>query len=884
VTDANLFPGTIGTGRINAYRAVQMASECSPVLITGNETWNTDRVILCGITVKPGATLTITSTVQLSKHSKIVVEPGGKLFINSGTLTKLDNFMWPGIEVWGETIAGQFPSGGNFAQGYLVLNNANIEYAKSAVELWKPNDYTKAGGILKATDSYFINNAKSIHACYYNTSMVSHATNCTFEINDQYTGEVTFYKHVDLAEIKGFRIIGCDFSLAQNVEGVSSWNHAIAAYDAGFSVYEGCQVSTAEYDSCRFTGFLQGISSVNTWNLPYTFSVRRGAFHNNAYGIWMKETKNAEVIFSKFKAGLYPSQNLNCFNGVSGAFGIDLYRACGFTIEENHFGKYSGAPVGTYVGIGAFMCPSKPDIIYKNYFNGLSYGNYAWGKNIGGDPMEVSWGIKYHCNQNINNSVDFCKTGNEDSPIMPDEKPYISRLQGMNLLASGNTFSPTATWHFMNYGKQGISYRYYGDGIEKPTRIYSPDVMFFIKQNPFNSCPSHYGGGVNPPGNPVLNSTEKLQFEQQYEQALANYNSVESIYNNFEDGGDTEGTIADIELVWPDNMWELVTDLLSKSPYLSEEVLIKVADRTDVIPQSALFDILAANPDELKKETLMDYLENMPNPLPSYMIEILKLLAGGETCKTALLMEMSEYNIQKAEAVKQLVRSTFLDTIVDYNYARVWLGKLNSPEADEQIAATYFAEGKSNQANVILDSIPVKYAFSTEETAGYNEYRGLMDSLQRWERNEMRIYDLDSSAIEYLHYVASNGGERASSSAKAILGYAINEPHCNCITEMNDEWMKSSQVTFPKVSGLEFTCSVAPNPASTWVAFNYTLPKSVAQATIVIYNSQGQQVHSIVVNGAQGQKLWDTRKITPGAYFYIISTTVQQLKGAIIIR
>ncbi len=90
-------------------------------------------------------------------------------------------------------------------------------------------------------------------------------------------------------------------------------------------------------------------------------------------------------------------------------------------------------------------------------------------------------------------------------------------------------------------------------------------------------------------------------------------------------------------------MWELRAELLGKSPHLSKEVLMTAADKTDVLPESVLFEILSANPDELKKEELIKYLEDKENPLPSYMIDILRQLANGSTYKTVLLSEISKH-------------------------------------------------------------------------------------------------------------------------------------------------------------------------------------------------------------------------------------------------
>ena len=55
-----------------------------------------------------------------------------------------------------------------------------------------------------------------------------------------------------------------------------------------------------------------------------------------------------------------------------------------------------------------------------------------------------------------------------------------------------------------------------------------------------------------------------------------------------------------VETAWPNDMWELRAQLLQGSPHQSKEVLKKAADRTDVLPESIIFEVLSTNPDELK--------------------------------------------------------------------------------------------------------------------------------------------------------------------------------------------------------------------------------------------------------------------------------------------
>ena len=51
-----------------------------------------------------------------------------------------------------------------------------------------------------------------------------------------------------------------------------------------------------------------------------------------------------------------------------------------------------------------------------------------------------------------------------------------------------------------------------------------------------------------------------------------------------------------------------------------------------------------------------------------------------------------------------------------------------------------------------------------------------------------------------------------------------------------------------------FTASVSPNPATTWVVVDYTLPSMLSKATVILTNTLGVTVMSTELNGTQGQK------------------------------
>jgi hypothetical protein len=492
-------------------------NDVEPLLITQNTTWDSYMRLDRSVKVGYMSTLTITEDARIAMpaEAKIIVEPGGKLIINGGTITSGCDYPWQGIEVWGNRAASQWSNvNGSYAQGYVVLDNATIENAVCALNLWKPGDYTQTGGVIHATGTTFRNNANSVHALLYRNfhpingkemEYNSWFNNCTFEITEDYLGIHTFYKHVDLNQVNGIKFKGCDFSLSPDAGGIAKFNQAIAAYSSGFKVEAIC--NTPVIGSCddrsTFSGFYSAIYAGNGSGLSYTFSVNRADFTGNSIGIEVNSVKNHTILFCKFNLGPNKGDAGTCNTSGAPAFGIDMVGSNSFTIEENEFNKNEGAPQGLYVGIKCKDSNTPLDVIYRNSFNGLSYGNRAEGLNRY-DIENDHNGLQFMCNTNQNNAIDFIVAQTDDVP-----NPMIHGSQGSLNLEAGNTFSanPLPEGNFKNEGKQYVNYYY---NTNKP--VYHTDIYVVpIQISTANSCPSNYGGSN--PKNIVLDESQKLQRE-----------------------------------------------------------------------------------------------------------------------------------------------------------------------------------------------------------------------------------------------------------------------------------------------------------------------------------------------------------------------------------
>ena len=846
-----------------------------------------------GIRIESGQTLNIASGSYLEFHmdAKIIVEPGATLNINGSTLTNYAGcpLRWKGIEVWGNYSESQLvdPANGIQYQGKLIMDETVIEHAKIAVNLTNPVLWLESnGGIVQAENSTFRNNQRAFHTMKYeNTHPVtgkpmdnlSYFKYCNFAIDNQYMAEVVFYKHVDMVETDGIKFKACNFTLSPEAPGVSYWNQAIAAYNAGFDVSGLCVVyPCSSGDPSTFIGFYRGIMATNSGINNYTFSVGLSEFTNNAIGIYAIGIDYLSVLFSTFHVGYNASDQEACEGESKEAsgIGIDLNHCTGFAIEENMFSKTPGSPVGTYTGIRIAETQAT-DQIYKNTFDGLSYGNYAVGQN-----WITGWtwaGLAYFCNEN---------TGNwRDIEVAPGDPSGVQSEIGSTELPAGNTFTTNADNNFNNLGDHEVGYFYYtGNPPEYP------EIVYHVAREPVgiqNQCPSHYGGGGSGGGTGrglVLLPGEKQDAELEFANNLSDYNNVKALYDNLKDGGNTEATLSEIETSWPNDMWELRAKLLGDSPHLSMEVLKATADKTDVLPESVIFEIMAANPDELKKDELIKYLEDKENPLPEYIIDILRQVSTGTTYKTVLHRQMAHYNQVKTRAAYDIVRSILNDSIMDNDELRNWLDNIGDKRADEQIIASYLSEGNYNDATALANMMPALYDYSDEEMEEHYYYLDMLNLQVSLGQQDKSIFELDSTEVNNLVNLADHSHGTAGAQAKGILEYAYGYHFCNCIDADTSGYKNSESINyeaFNKVFGPEI--DVKPNPANEWTTFNYSLPDNETDGIIKISDVSGKMIETIVVSAIQGQKVWDTRKIQPGVYFYTFSVNGISKSGKIVI-
>ena len=863
---------TFSYGCENHYTATKDIDLYIPsTTISGNVTSS-------GFILDANAVVTVTGTIKNNNKAKTIVPIGTKLIINGGTMTDNGNGMWSGIEVWGDSSTHQYQINGGYGQGYLELNNgAVIENARCAVELWRPGFYSATGGIIQATDATFRNNTKAIHALWYtNLSYLngkempynSYFHNCSFLIDEDYMGLDTFYKHVDMVHVYGINFLGCDFSVNRHVSGVSPWCVGIGAYEAGFIVDSYCENTTIlpcleEYlIPSSFSGFYRGIHASNDGTAARTFSVKNSVFNNNTCGIYALNTGYATVVNNDFTVGC----------GSDCDFGIYADEVSGFCFEENIFHPKTnnmGSPYGIVIANS-----NGTNDVYRNTFANLSCGNVAIGNNIG-NAIPVS-GLTYTCNTNTGNAIDFCvlKDGNVGG---------IASSQGSPTMPAGNTFGGSQ-YHFYNDGNQVISYYY---DSNEPDQVPVTSLLYQVSTSGIqssNNCRSHYGNG----GSVVKSASEKAALESDYLSALSTYSNLLQLYESRIDGGNTPTQVADIRNATPSDMWRLRAQLLGLSPYVSGEVLTTAADRNEVFTDPVLFEILAANPDELKKDTLINYLENKDNPLPAYMIDLLRQIAEGFTVRTALQAQITQYNHAYSLAAGDIVRSNLNDTVADLTELRTWLGNMGDIASDRMIVASYLQEGDSANAFALAGMLPELYGLQGDALSDHEDYMRLITLHQTLGREHRTSSELTEVELMMVDSIATLGIGTSKAMAEAILmersGEFVSSQSCPTMPDNEGGNREKGSATDTSMNeAMGFTIEISPNPATTWTTVEFALPSNKSRAAITITNAFGVTMMSTELNGKQGQKVLDLRGLADGVYVYTVSCEEYMHSGKLIV-
>jgi hypothetical protein len=858
--------------------------------------------------------LTVKGMVRLSPEADIIVEPGGKLIVDGGCLTRSCNSeLWNGIQVWGDSSLSQYP---DTNQGFVsVVNGGQIEYARGGIFAGRADDgdtlFAYSGGTIYAEKAVFLNNLIDVEFLPFinrnagNQEMenLSHFRDCIFRTHDPDGLIEKVRAHAILDGVNGVDFYTSTFSMEEipgypfetDDKGIGIW-----ATDAEFNVRGMCDTNTIpciHYDSCYFKNLRYGIKATNSGGNNYVW-VTETVFDNNIAGIYLSGYHQPSVITSRFYTCTEqepPGDLNNAFLG-----GLYLEGSTGYQVEENYFaGPLTEMPdSGSIATIGIYIKDSGDDEneIYNNYFTGLDAGIIAEGINRGDKT-----GLCLKCN-------DYRTCLNDMLVIEGDSNSRylgIKESQGMDdtlsSALSGNTFTPDVQGlqaidnggnekYFWSYFNDADHFNYYHHGTNQyvitypDSANYSFDTITLVnKQKPYlkeGACPSRL---IIPEYKDYEDQRLSITVADQQLQFLEN--KLDSLV----DGGDTEGLDFEIMTSMPDEALELQQQLLSESPYLSDTVMKQAIYKENVLPNAMIRDILSVNPQSAKSDEILGALDSRFDPMPDYMMADIMQGLNQIGSLESLESKIGYWQNYRSRAINILVRE-FLSDSAFFNVEDSLIGLYqdeNTLQSKYRLAFSYWDDENIVEAQNTLSDIPAELALSSQEQTVYQNYLDFFNILQLMSDSSFHARQLDSSAVQQLVNIMNTSLPLVSDYARALLIKGRHIEYTESVYfPMAVKKYPSYSSKKPRKAGFseDNNLFLFPNPCGDYVIAYFNILDKGQTGGLVLYDLHGKELDRKSLNSMQDQQVITLSSYSDGIYIIRLFVEQKTLSSKILIK
>lgn len=320
-------------------------------VVDTDESWTVNTRMPRDITVKAGAKLEITCTLEMQTGTTIFVERGGELHVNGGTITNCGSEYWKGIRVEGFS---DFSSHDQSEAGLVRLDNrAVLEGAQEIISMWNghlpwPAPRERYGGLVIAENATFQNSFRAVEFMRY----------ASFGHLDQSSFTNCRFRNLEIG-VSNWASDGVTFD---NCSFININRQALSAYNSGINVKNGCVFSQTPV----------GVDVVTTSPvLPATVSIGstadevRNSFFCDDYGIRLESRTSAPTSETKIFG--------NSFN--AGSIGILAQDENTLTVSHNIFNN-------SFVGLSTLSSRFEVININRNIFRRGLVGGQNEGQNL----------------------------------------------------------------------------------------------------------------------------------------------------------------------------------------------------------------------------------------------------------------------------------------------------------------------------------------------------------------------------------------------------------------------------------------------------------------------------------------------------------------------
>lgn len=803
------------------------------------------------------------STFSAKPENKLIIERGGKLTSNNNLFKSIDNTLWRGIEVRGNSNAAQIPLSN---QGVLVINGGTIENAECGIRTWKPVSGTATpdpnyyGGLVIANDANFKNNIVAVEFLPYSFKNYSNFNRCNFLTNSVlYEGKSPDY-FVKLNGVSNVTFKGCKFTNTYLSGNISQWGNGIYAYDADVLLDQICDdngvLPCNNYLKCSFEGLYRGVYSLGAAQQRNTV-IYNCIIQNTVRGMYFSNVDFAYIKRNDFEilgevSGLNP-----------GGYGLYMDASTAFAIEENNF-YY---PLTTRKGIGLVINEAGADNneVYNNLFQNLEYGSIAQGYNKqSGGSID---GLCYKCNDFINNGTDIrISPRNSWQVTAMDGIAYHqgANIPGNNLAPAGNTFTTTSNLKDISNACNWIIYyrHHYGPAslLPNPADLTTNYQVFGTTYTKTVSCPSRIGTGTG---------KEEVKLAMEGSEALAV--EAQASLDAIVDGGSTTELHQVVTSSTPDEGLALRNQLIADSPYLSDTILKTSIIKEEVLNNAMLRDVLVSNPQTAKSAQMVEMLDSRMVPMTDEMKN--EVLAGQliTSAKENLEATISSYKHDVWVKFSTLCNLYANDTLHTWQSDTIGLllAGANTPGTRYQLAFWQLFKGNPATAQQVMNNIPSEFTLDAGEQSLHTRYTTLLNELIEFENNPSITIEPGTAIYEVLMQLSTSGEDKPAALSRNILlsdNLIIYEEPIKL-----DDGLKSMPIYKPELKAVQSQkLRVFPNPANTFITVSWNVPGQETNI-LMIHDANGRQVLTRPLQGQHNEAIVDITGFVNGTYAVIIT-------------
>jgi hypothetical protein len=382
----------------------------------------------------------------------------------------------------------------------------------------------------------------------------------------------------------------------------------------------------------------------------------------------------------------------------------------------------------------------------------------------------------------------------------------------------------------------------------------------FVKEK---SCKSHLSIPDPNPDPPHLRA--------ELESFAIKIDSAQTELNTWVDGGNTDQLVSVVTFSTPPEAYDLYSDLILKSPYLSDTVLKESIQKEDVLDNVMIEDILVANPQSAKSAEIQESLDEKNNLLTEdqrgnidqgkYFIsakEILESrLAWNNHCRAMILDDL--ITLFKNDTVNANAKDSLIALLSNENDASL----------SYQLAYMWLNAGDSIEAWNILNNIDDSFNFNPAQLELHQQYVEYAKQYSEIINSDNPAFPLDSISRSTLYALKEQKTFPGVYSRNVLQFFdtlLYIEPYIIPIEEEKTGVIPTNHKVTQKFSNDNFR--IYPNPSLGYFIAEYSIQNPRGESLeLLISDISGIILQHISLTGNPGHKIISTKDFKPGLYF-----------------